>query len=262
MVALLILTLMAPQDSLASQNNALVSEWVSRHGRGGPGPSVQPIDDAFLTDVAKGATFHSVHYREYPVAVMPPQPLTQRNVFTVSAGRVSHFPTRASMEKNLVASARQIAKADMKALALAVLKVTTEYSQDGFFQFVFDVRKASLSESGGKLTVTAVSPVVQKAGDTGALTATLTFSPGTTAGRFKLVAVSHKDTVKAGVRPICQCTLLLDANPLVRRMAERDLLVMGKSAWPYISEQLKVASPELRREIERVWKKIQRGDRH
>ena len=59
-----------------------------------------------------------------------------------------------------------------------------------------------------------------------------------------------------GVRPICQATKLLDADPLVRRMAEQDILVMGQSAKEYLDEQRANAKPELKAAIDRIWKRI------
>ena len=71
-----------------------------------------------------------------------------------------------------------------------------------------------------------------------------------------LVGVSETRDVRPGVRPICQATKLLDADPLVRRMAEQDILVMGKSAKAYLDEQRAKAKPELRAAIDHIWKRI------
>ena len=58
------------------------------------------------------------------------------------------------------------------------------------------------------------------------------------------------------MRPICQATKLLDADPLVRRMAERDLLVMGSVAQDYLIQQRLKATPELQREMDQIWERI------
>jgi hypothetical protein len=71
-----------------------------------------------------------------------------------------------------------------------------------------------------------------------------------------LDSVSETRAVRPGVRPICQATKLLDADPLVRRMAEQDILVMGRSAKGYLDEQRSKAKPELRKAIDRIWKRI------
>jgi hypothetical protein len=39
-------------------------------------------------------------------------------------------------------------------------------------------------------------------------------------------------------------------------MAEKDILVMGRSARPYLDEQRAKASPDLRKAIDRVWRRI------
>jgi len=59
-----------------------------------------------------------------------------------------------------------------------------------------------------------------------------------------------------GVRPICQATKLLDCDPLVGRMAEQDILVMGSLAKEYLDEQRAKAKPELRQAIDLIWQRI------
>jgi hypothetical protein len=71
-----------------------------------------------------------------------------------------------------------------------------------------------------------------------------------------LADVVEQRSMHAGVRPICQATKLLDADPIVRRMAERDLLVMGRAAKAYLDEQRARATPELGQAIDRIWKHI------
>src|SRR5207249_6646109 len=67
-------------------------------------------------------------------------------------------------------------------------------------------------------------------------------------------------SIRPGPRPICQATKLLDADPLVRRICEQDLLIMGLSARDYLAEQRAAARPELRDAIDRLWQKIQRSE--
>ena len=106
-----------------------------------------------------------------------------------------------------------------------------------------------VADEKGVRTALGSSSVTQ--GGKGELTATLTFDAD---GR--LTRVSEDSAIKPGVRPICQATKLLDADPLVRRMAEQDLLVMGRACKEYLDEQHAQASPELRQAIDRVWKRI------
>ena len=60
-----------------------------------------------------------------------------------------------------------------------------------------------------------------------------------------------------GMRPRCQATLLLHPDPLVREIAEQDLLVLGRLAREYLLEQRAKANPDLRRQIDRIWKQIE-----
>lgn len=64
------------------------------------------------------------------------------------------------------------------------------------------------------------------------------------------------NAIQKGVRPICQATKLLDPDPVVRGMAEQAILVMGKAAEGYLTEQRTRASPELRQAIDRIWQRI------
>jgi hypothetical protein len=49
---------------------------------------------------------------------------------------------------------------------------------------------------------------------------------------------------------------LLDRDPIVRRMAEQDLLVMGRAATLYMEQVRATARPKLQRAIDRVWQRI------
>ena len=59
-----------------------------------------------------------------------------------------------------------------------------------------------------------------------------------------------------GIRPICQSTKLLDPDPIVRKMAEQDLLAMGYKAKDYLFSQRKTASPELQKAMDAIWERI------
>ena len=254
---------MSQYDQRWIPNNQRVIAWMEKHvDQSGQVVVPRPIDDVGLADLTRTVTFHTVHYMEFPVARMAPKPMAMRNVFSVdSKCNVALYTKREDLRKVFPPMVKPVNKPNMKVLAIGWLRVSTEFSQDGFFQFLFDEKNLSLAANGNGYVMTAVAPVVEKGGDRGKLTATLTFVPAQEMGTFKLVSIVEKDTIQAGIRPICQATLLLDDNPLVRRIAERDLLVMGKSAFPYMKEQMAKASPELRKEIERVWKRIENGER-
>jgi len=71
-----------------------------------------------------------------------------------------------------------------------------------------------------------------------------------------LVHIYEKGALRPGVRPICQATKLLDRDPIVRRMAEQDLLVMGRAAKPYLDQVRAAAQPKLQQAIDRTWHHI------
>src|SRR5262249_39379852 len=139
-------------------------------------------------------------------------------------------------------------KAGYQALT-AWLTLAQEFHQDGFFKF--EVLRKDFSKAGDAVLGRAV--VMQ--GGNGELNAKLTFAMG------KLADVTESSKIIPGPRPICQATKLLDPDPIVRRMAENDLLFMGDLAKDYLDEQRAQASPELRQAIDRLWQRIQEQHR-
>jgi hypothetical protein len=73
----------------------------------------------------------------------------------------------------------------------------------------------------------------------------------------KVETAAETSKIRPGPRPICQATKLLDPDPIVRRMAEADLLFMGLDARDYLMEQRAQASPALREAIDRLWRRIE-----
>ncbi|PYV74079.1 MAG: hypothetical protein DMG96_21240 [Acidobacteria bacterium] len=71
-----------------------------------------------------------------------------------------------------------------------------------------------------------------------------------------LFEIHERSALRPGVRPICQATKLLDRDPIVRRMAEQDLLVMGRAAKPYLDQVRAAARPKLQQAIDRIWQRI------
>jgi hypothetical protein len=131
----------------------------------------------------------------------------------------------------------------------AWLRLTEALLQDGFYKFSIleDSLKVAAHDghrvASGKLVVTR--------GGKGEINVTLTFDAS-----GKLVKAESGGKVLPGVRPICQATKLLDPDPVVRQMAERDILVMGRSAEGYLAEQRARAPRELQQTIDRLWSRI------
>ncbi len=209
-----------------------------------------------------GKSVHFTHFREFPMQLVPPKPFTSRNISMVStSGGIETFHDRKSFHKTYIKSSPKLTEKLIPSFASSFLVASSMFSQDGFFEFIDDPKLQSVQVLDDVIITTNTRPVVEKSGDKGELKLKMTFVATETAGQYVLSQIEEKETIQPGIRPVCQCTLLLDKNPIVRRMAERDLLVMGRSAFPYMKMQLDLASPELKKEIERVWKRIENGER-
>jgi hypothetical protein len=127
------------------------------------------------------------------------------------------------------------------------LRFSDELKQDLFF--VFSDPGVDYTPTADGATVTG--QVVVTAGGQGQIDMTMTFD---LTGSF--VDVQESSTVRPGVRPICQATKLLDRDPIVRRMAEQDILVMGRMVKPYLDEIRAKSRPKLRQAIDRIWQRI------
>jgi hypothetical protein len=123
------------------------------------------------------------------------------------------------------------------------LRLSEEFSQDGFFRF----SKPTADFNQGIVTgdVTVVD------GGRGSIQVQMAFD-----SNGELTDIQESRKVFRGVRPICQATKLLDCDPLVGRMAEQDILVMGSLAKEYLDEQRAKAKPELRQAIDLIWQRI------
>jgi hypothetical protein len=212
-----------------------------------PEAKVTPVADEATARAFPGTVFVAVQFRQYPVAFAPPEPPGSANVFALPKdGKLALIKDVGGLDKFFTANLPATkGEAAMKDAARAWLRLTQELQQDGFYKF-------QLMDDSTKVDGKAVSgKVVVMQGGNGEINVVLTFDD---AG--KLAKVSEKAELKRGPRPICQATKLLDPDPIVRRMAEQDLLIMGRFARPYLDEQRQRAGPELREAIDRLWRRI------
>jgi hypothetical protein len=223
--------------------------------KGGYG-SVTRIEDKTVDRALPGYAFFAVLYRQFPVGRIPPTGLKSSNVFAVADDAKPKALTDAkNLEKffkeALPAPANE---AGLKDAARAWIRLVQELHQDGFFKFTLqdDSTKVTPTKSGKEVKAQAVV----MSGGNGMLTVVMRF---TDAGA--LTSLTPTSTVRAGIRPRCQATKLLDTDPIVRAMAEQDILVMGRAAKAYLEEQKAKASPELRKAIDRIWQRIRETDR-
>jgi hypothetical protein len=214
-------------------------------------PRLVPITDKTLTHTFPEHRFFVARFQQYPVARVAPAPLKAQNLFAVTTeGKVSHLTDTRALEKFFRDVLKPVTdEASAKDSAGAWLHLTEEFKQDGFFEFA--IPKESLRPARSDGAWRASGKVVVARGGKGEINASLSFT-----GTGKLTKVDETSTVQAGVRPICQATKLLDPDPIVRRMAETDILVMGRAVRSYLDEQRAKAPPELQRAIDRIWQRI------
>lgn len=103
----------------------------------------------------------------------------------------------------------------------------------------------------GNATAMGKSTVVPKGGNSGELIVYLTRADANKA----VVRIENK--IRRGPKPICQATRLVDADPVLRKMAEQQILLMGVHAKEYLADRRsKAKSAELRGAIDRIWQRI------
>jgi hypothetical protein len=207
-------------------------------------------DDALAKAFPKHA-FVSVIYPQFPVARQSPEPLQAGNVIAVpSEGKVVPLSDVKQLEKFFVEKAP---KADAKVgetILNAWLRLSQELAQDGFYRFNPPLESAGAASSDGKMQLSAAVKVDPAGGNKGEIKATIHFDKGT------IVKIDHKVDLSPGPRPRCQATKLLDADPIVRQMAEDSIRVMGSACKYYLDEQRAKADPALQKAIDRIWQRI------
>jgi hypothetical protein len=211
--------------------------------------SLDKLTDADLARAFPKAMFYQLRFRQYPVAFAVPEGLSAGNVVVLVGEKIELVTDIKGLEMFFRESLPAVMSDDeMGFAAKAWLRLVQELNNDGFFQF------KSLAEEKIEVVGSAVSGtshVVPQGGNKGQISMKLTFDK---LGRLATTETDAKLT--AGIRPICQATKLLHEDPIVRRMAERDILVMGPLALEYLLEQRAKANPELQRAIDGIWDQI------
>lgn len=221
---------------------------------GGSSAQIVWKDDKALQTIFPDTTFFAARFRIYPIARVMPEGMKPSNVFAVgAAGKAEWIKDASALHKYFMNHAEPV-KTDKNARAALAswLDLSQEFHQDGFYKFEVLAEGFALEKKDGQLAVRGRALVKQ--GGNGEINANLKFgSDG------KMIGSGDMVSIRQGPRPICQATLLLDANPLVRRIAEQDLLIMGLAARDYLREQRERAGPALRQAIDRVAAQIERN---
>jgi hypothetical protein len=261
MIVALSLMLALSGGNAIGQGNKQVAEDVAKAQElvnaslkklGGPGARVTHVADDTLKKAFPDQVFFAVLFPQFPVGRQPPQPLKVANIFYVKGGEVKFLSEVRALEqffKTHLRKAKDAAAA--KESAKAYLRLSQELHQDGFYRFSIPDGMLSEKAETESRKVTGKAIVEPKGGNKGEIVATLTFDK-----EGKLTQVAESAKLVAGIRPICQSTRLLDADPLVRQMAEQSLLVLGAAGKEYLDRQRALAGPELRAAIDRLWQRI------
>jgi hypothetical protein len=201
-------------------------------------------------------TFFTVLFPQFPVGRVPPAGMKASNVYAIGPdGKPQLLLDVKGLEDFFKANAPAAKEDDpAKDAARAWVRLSQEFQQDGLFTFTLQDDSTKVSKEKEGRTATARTMVTK--GGNGELKVVLTFD-----GDGKVAKADETANIKPGPRPICQATKLLDADPIVRRMAEQDLLIMGRAAKFYLDEQRAKASPELQKAIDKIWERICADDR-
>jgi hypothetical protein len=251
---MLVIPLLAPAAPQNTARQALDRKLAEYRGAANGGEIVEVTHPSLTTLLPRHSVF-VLRFRMFPVARQPQPPLSANNIFVVKPDQSVELITSAESLQKFFAAA--IPNIDTAALAenacKAWLRLTQELRQDGFFRFNEPQVSAPAMTRDlppSNIRVSGTLAVAPNNGDMGQIGTTLTFNRG------KLASVMDTADLKAGIRPICQATKLLDPDPIVRGMAEQSILVMGQTARGYLKEQRALASPELQIAIDRIWRRI------
>jgi hypothetical protein len=239
---------LGPASIARADDQQLVMDYLQ--SRGLSNAVVRPVTDDFVGRVFPGFSFFGVIFRQYPVAVQCPQTLDLKcaNLFFVQDGQVDFVSTIDDLKFFFAANLSPAPSQDAATDAAGTwLRFSEELKQDLFY--TFSPANVSYTPRDDVTTVRAHASVT--AGGDGNIDMVMTLGA---AG--SLLNILEKGALRPGIRPICQATKLLDPDPIVRRMAEQDLLVMGRAAKPYMDQIRVTAPPKLQQAIDRVWQRI------
>lgn len=220
-------------------------------------PEIQPVvlSHPSLTALFPKHVFFVVRFRQFPVGRVPPPGLDVSNIFAVPPNQEPlRLGKTEQLPKFFQEHAQRVTEEKLARQAVtAYLVLLQELHQDGFYQFEVLEKEIAIQRQEG-LKGSGRSVVMR--GGNGQLQVSMSFD---TSG--KLSRTSEQVQLRPGPRPICQAHKLLDPDPVVRRMAEQELLYLGRSAEEYLRQQRQQAPPELRQAIDRLWQRIEHEDR-
>ena len=215
---------------------------------------VSLLTDDALARAIPAYRWVSVILPQYPVARRPPVPLAASNLYAVGYSDGALFLLTSANELQQFAAQNlgpTVGASRCVDVMQAWLRLTQEFSADGYFEFSLDQNSLACVSKADGLIASGLINVVPQRGDLGHIQATLTFN-----NDGKLITVSEDRQVYAGARPICHATKLLDSDPVVRGMAVQGLVVMGRASKDYLDIHRATADAKLRQAIDAVWARI------
>jgi len=232
----------------AGDSEDLVKQYLDNLGA--QAYTITAVNADYIANSFPDTDFFEVRFRQYPTADAPPEGLSASNLFLVQDGEAFALVRPADLKDFFFEDLAPAADEDDAADAgLAWLRLSEAFSQDGFYTFTAPEVIVIITDVG--FVVTGSVNVADPISGTGGISIEMIFdSDGV------LDSVDETRTVRPGMRPRCQATLLLHSERLVREIAEQDLLVMGRRAAEYLYEQRAKARPELQEAIDRVWQRI------
>lgn len=210
-----------------------------------------PIADDSLGKLFPKHFFMAVLYPQFPIGREAPKPLREANVLVAPVGEGKVIPLTEAKELEKFFKDTLPAKAEGEMVGKAWVRLAQEIVTDGFYQF-----KAPTAAKGSKEGIFSAKVEVNPAGgNKGHLEGEIELKDG------KLVRAVLTSKLIPGPRPICQSTKLLDPDPIVRRMAEDSIRIMGRACFPYLDEQRAKSTPDLQKAIDRMKQRILDEDR-
>jgi hypothetical protein len=216
--------------------------------------NVEPLAGGALPKLFPAYDCYAVTFRQFPVARIMPEPLKASNVFAVphAEGKPLIINSIQGLRDFFRDKLPPVRAADRAREATqAWLEAATTLHQDGFYRFTIDGDSIQTRSVEGRIEATGRAIAMR--GGNGSITATFTFDK-----EGKLYSGTDSADLHPGPRPICHATKLLDPDPIVRKIVEQDLLIMGPAAIPYLEEVQGAASPQLRSAIDKILDRISR----
>jgi len=237
-------------------------------------PPVAELADPALKTAFRRWSFFTLRFAQFPVARLAPEPLDSVNLFAADQGEAEltdgrQVPLWSITHLKSVKELQDFCKKRLDALAPGgdrpsgartaahgYCLLRKELAQDGFFKFEIKPEDFEVAEKDETVIVKASLKVVPGGRNSGAIEVTLTFK----AKDGSLSAIEEQENLKAGMRPICQSLKLADPDPAVRAAAERDILIMGRNALPYLRGKIAETDGELREKIRALAGRIEAGE--